>query len=205
MSRGGALWYRCFADVPGVGYLGDAQRRIRLPQRDAVPELNEFDFDGRHHTSLSWRTPSGSTSASPVHEIAFGDLAKESSAQVREVVLSALELPGEPMDYHFAMQHAAELLYKRRRTEPAFLPFVEWLAWFDARLVETHEALFRISENSAEYLSVFALDFLVDLHEREGYLHEALALAERFARFRPNDSTVIKLRERVAQLRTEYA
>ena len=31
-------------------------------------------------------------------------------------------------------------------------------------------------------LSVFALGFLVDLHEREGYLDEALALAQRFAR-----------------------
>lgn len=205
MGGGGALWYRCFAEVPGIGYPGDPQRRARLPQRDAVPELHEFDFDGKRTVSLSWSNPGGSSSASPVHGLTFGDFENESSSEVRERVLSALELPGEPMDYHFAMQHAAELLYKRRRTEPAFLPFVEWLAWFDVRLLETHEALFRISEDSPDYLSVFALDFLVDLHQREGYLHEALALAERFVRFRPRDPTLAKLRERVTLLRTEHA
>lgn len=204
MVRRRPIWYRRFADVPGVGYQGDDQRRSRLPERDLVPEVHEFDFDGTHSVSLSWTTRRGSSSASPVHELAFGDFAKESSAQVRERVLSALELPGEPMDYHFAMQGAAELFYGRRRTDPSFLPFVEWLAWFDARLVETHEPLFRVNEESSEYISVFALGFLVDFHEREGYLHEALQLAERFARFTPRVD-ISELRARVALLRSEHA
>lgn len=118
MSR--ATWYRRFADIPGVGYQGDAQRRSRLPDRDLVPEVNEYDFDGTRTISLSWTTPRGSSSASPVHELAFGDFSRESSAQVRERVLSALELPGEPMDYHFAMQGGAELLFERRRTDQLF-------------------------------------------------------------------------------------
>jgi hypothetical protein len=80
---------------------------------------------------------------------------------------------------------------------------VEWLAWYDVKLVEAHESLFRISPHRAEYLSVFAFDFLVELHEREGYLHEALALAERFAHFRVAAGTFGELRARVALLRSE--
>lgn len=204
MSRGGGIWFRRFAEVPGVGYQGDLQRRSRLADRDLVPEVHEFDFDGKKSISLSWTTRRGSSSASPVHELAFGDFASEASAAVQERVLNALELPGEPMDYHFAMQGAAELLFKRRRQEPSFLPFVEWLALFDARLVETHEALFRINADSSDFLKVFALDFLVDFHEREGYLHEALSLAERFARLRPRVD-ISELRARVQVLRTEHA
>lgn len=84
------------------------------------------------------------------------------------------------------------------------MPFVEWLAWFDARLVETHEELFRVNEHSTEYLSVFALGFLVDFHEREGFLREALVLADRFARFRPRVD-ISELRARVGLLQAEHA
>jgi hypothetical protein len=205
VRRGRGTWFRRFADVPSVGYPGDLQRRARLRDRDAVPEVHELDFDGERTVSLMWNTPDGSTSASPVHSLAFGDFRNESSEQARERVLSALELPGEIMDYHFAIQHVAELLYKRRRAEPQHLAFVEWLAWFDARLVEAHEPLFRISPESDEYLAVFAIDFIARLYEREGYLREALAFAERFARFRPRLDTVSELRARVAQLEAEHA
>ncbi len=204
MARSRGTWFRCFAEVPGVGYTSDPQRRARLRDRDAVPEVHSFDLGGERTTSLSWRTAEGSTSASPVHRLAFGDFGKESSEQARDRVLSALELPGEIMDYHFAIQHVADLLYKRRRAQPSQLALVEWLAWFDARLVEAHDHFFRISPGSDEYLSVFSLDFLVRLHQREGYLHEALALAERFARFRLRVDIVTELRARVAALQGEH-
>jgi hypothetical protein len=197
------VWYRCFAEVPGVGYQSDSERRAKLPERDATPQVQSFNFSGSRTTSLSWPTRTGSTSASPVHELAFGDYRKESSNQARERVLNALELPGELLDYHFAIQGIAELLYQRRRSEPGNLEFIEWLASWDARLVETHEQLFRVNQDGGGYFSVFAFSFLIDLHEREGYLHEALALAERFSRFRSSDP-VEKLRARVAQLRAEH-
>lgn len=202
--RSGGRWFRCFAEVPGVGYTGDAQRRARLPDRNVVPSVHEFAFDGEPTISLSWPTPEGSTSASPAHRLAFDDFRDEPTPLLRERVLNALELPGEVMDYHFALQTVAEALFRRRRREPLNLPLVEWLAHLDARLVETHEPLFRVSPQSEDYLSVFALDFLVRLHEREGFLHEALALAERFARFRPRFDTVSALRARVASLRAEH-
>lgn len=188
-----------------MGYQGDPARGSRLAERDAVPEVHEFEFDGRRRISLFWPTREGGSSASPVHRLAFENSRDEPSAKARERVLSALELPGELMDYHFAIQGVAELLYKRRRSEPQHLAFVEWLAWIDATLVEAYEEHFRVSPDTTDYLSVFALDFLVELHEREGFLVEALALAERFRRFSRRDGHVDQLAARVAGLRAEHA
>lgn len=108
------------------------------------------------------------------------------------------------MHYHFAVQGVAQLLFDRRRAEPQNLAFVEWLAWLDVRLVEAHERLFRSGPDSAEYLSVFAIDFLIDLHIREGFLREALAVSERFAHFRKRVDELAKLRARVALLGAEH-
>jgi hypothetical protein len=199
------MWFRCFAELPDIGYPGDTKRRSKLSDHKAVPDVHEFDHGGERVTSLTWKTRDGSGSASPVHHLAFADFKNESSEHARERVLSALELPGEVLDYHFAIQGVAELLYRRRRTEPGQLAFVEWLAQLDARLVETQESSFRISPDRDEYFRVFALDFLVELNEREGRIREALAFAERFARFRPNVDTTSRLRARVEQLRGEDA
>jgi hypothetical protein len=197
------VWFRCFAEVPGVAYTGDPQRRARLPDAKATPEVHTFDFEGRRSVSLSWTTRAGSSSASPVHSIAFGDHGDESSAAARERVLNALELPGEILDYHFAIQGVAQALHKRRRAEPEVLPFVEWLCWLDARLASAHERYFRITPEGDEYLRIFAFGFLVDLHTTEGYLHEGLAMAEQFARFMPAELS--ELRARVGRLREEHA
>jgi hypothetical protein len=205
MAGRGGTWFRCLAEVPGSGYPGDPARRSRLRERDAVPEVMTFSLGGERVVSLSWPSPEGRTSASPVHRLAFGDHQNESSAQARERVLTALELPGEIMDYHFAMQGVLDLLYKRRRAEPQHLPFVEWLAWLDVQLVEAHSKLFRISPGKEEYFAITAFDLLVGLYEREGYLHDALAAAERFVRFQRDTETVAELRARVAQLRAEHA
>jgi len=204
MRSSGRSWFRCFAEVPGVSYVSDQQRRARLLEHDAVPEVNEFTADGKRIVALMWTTPDGSTSASPAHRLVATCARHETSEQTRDRVLSALELPGEILDYHFALQGAAELLYRRRRTEPSCLSFVEQLAWLDVKLVESHEPLFHISENNDDYIHVLTFDMLVRLYEREGFLHEALAVAERFARFLPDDR-VGELRTRVSRLREEHA
>lgn len=200
----GVRWYRRLADIPGIGYAGDDARRARLPERDAKPRVQQFEFNGKQTSSLSWPTPGGGTSASPVHRLAFSARSEQSSApQLREDVLTALELPGEPSDYHFAMQHVADLLWKRKREEPEHLAFVEWVSWLDVRLVEAHPEAFKASPDREEYLAISAFHRLVDLYETEGFLRDALVAAERFARFRPAVD-ITELRARVARLDAEH-
>lgn len=205
MGLSNGTWFRCFAQVPGVGYQGDPTRRLRLAERDDVPQVYHSPIDGNTRISLKWPTPDGATSASPAHRLAFGDYRKETTFQARERLLNALELPGEITDYHFAIQGVIDALYAKRREEPAVLPFVEWFAFLDARLVETHEQYFRLDASVPEYYSIVAFELLPRLFEREGALREALALAERFARFARETNTVSELRARVARLDEELA
>jgi len=53
----------------------------------------------------------------------------------------ALELPGEPVDYHFLIQETCGLLYWRRREHPSFLAHVESLARWDVELVEAYSQM----------------------------------------------------------------
>lgn len=197
-------WFPRFADVPGVGYEGDLERRSRLPASNAVPIEDRLVLAGRRMATLSWRTDEGSTSASPAHQLAFGSWTDETSEAIRERVLNALELPGELSDYHFAIQGAAEALWKRRREEPTLIALVEWLCWCDVRLIEAHPSVIEIEPGKAQYYRVHAFERIVGLYQREGFLHEALAAAERFARFEPTDDVVTELRERVRQLGDEH-
>lgn len=199
----GTTWYRRLADIPGIGYAGDDALRARLPDRDAKPRVERFEFDGERTTTLSWRTSAGEGSTSPVQSLAHATRQNELSDEARARVLTALELPGEPGDYHFAIQGVADLLWDRRREEPQHLPFVEWLSWLDVRLVEAHPEAVRASPDKDEYFRITALHRLVDLYEREGFLREALAAAERFARFRPRVD-ISELRVRVARLNAEH-
>lgn len=196
-------WFRCYAEVPGAQYNGDPQRRARLPNRNAEPEAHKLQLRDRQVISLSWPIPGGATSASPAHELAHVTNSNESSQDARERVLNALELPGQVLDYHFAMQGVAELLFKRRRAEPQFLAFAEWLCWLDMNLVQANEASFRLTNDAPQLINVLAFDLLLDLYEREGFLLEAASLAERFARYLRED-TVMSLRKRVAGLHSEY-
>ena len=204
--RNDERWYRRFAEVPGLRYEGDLRLRSRLRARDAVPEVSRFDFDGQSSVSLMWpMIGGGSTGASPAHELAFGGW-DDPSDKIRERILSALELPGILSDYHFAIQSASEALWRRRREEPGQLAFVEWLCWWDVALIEAHPYVIEFEQDGKKrYFAVHAFDRIVGLYEREGFLHEALAAAERFAPFRPNIDTVSELRARVAKLREEHA
>src|SRR3954471_8694499 len=135
MDSPGSLWFRCFAEVPGVSYAGDPQRRARLPEANDVLEVDEYiDDDGKSQTYLTWSVAEGSTSASPAAR--FHEIDSVSSEQTRERVLSVLELPGEIKDYHHALQSAVSDLHERRGAEPTYLAFAEQLAWLDVKLVE---------------------------------------------------------------------
>jgi hypothetical protein len=89
----------------------------------------------------------------------------------------ALELPGEPTDYHILIERTAELLFWRRRERPDALDEVERLARVDVELIEAYPEI--IEFEPGRYYEVATFLRLVRLYEREGELREALKVAER--------------------------
>src|SRR5713101_7399102 len=187
-------WFRSLADIPRVGYeRNPSVDRTQLPGHDAVPKKEVFTTEGKRHEALVWSIPGGTSSASPAHQFTPQDT---STAGLLRYVGEVLELPGEASDYHFAIQRVIEDLWKRRREEPHVLPELERLCWLDVRLVEAvPEAIsYEQSDGSRHFVRVLAFSRLVYLYEREGFLHEALDVAERANRFEQGDSDAEQLR-----------
>lgn len=202
-------WFRRLAEVPGVGYAGNSSvDRRRLPGAHARPEVHTYEFDGKRHTSLSWPSSDGSTSASPAKSWTSpprrGE--QESDAALRQLH-EALELPGGLSDYHFAIQQCCEVLWQHRLQTPQVLQALEELCLLDIRLIESYPEIIRFEnrDTTVQYATVRAYGILIRLYEREGYLHEALDLAKREGRFRPDETRahVEELQRRIAALSEE--
>ena len=119
-----------------------------------------------------------------------------------------LELPGEPSDYHFAIQGAAGALWARRAAEPEVLAWFEHLSWLDLRLVQAVPDAVRDEFAGAhpgrqEFFSVSAFHSLISLYSREGLLQEALEVAQLAQRFGQGEDALADLEERFAALRAE--
>jgi hypothetical protein len=201
-------WFQRFGDIPGVSYATPVGiDRRRLPSADARPQVHTYD--GERH--LSWPGGEGSgiisTSASPAHERAFGtDLAGMSTAAALQHLGETLELPGEPTDYHFAIQNVLEALWKRRRTEPAVLGTVEQLAWLDLSLAQARpDAVSTDIHGERKFYAVLAFQYLITLYERDGALREALEVAELAVRYQQQQAKRDELVGRVTALDTEEA
>lgn len=194
-------WYRRLADIPGIGYAGDATLAARLPERLATPKVQRFEDLS---SSLWWTTRGGSGSSSPAREFSHTERGPETTQELRGRVLTALELPGEPMDYHFILQDAGEHLWKRRVEQPQDLALAEWFWWLDVRLMEAHAEMMRISPDKDEFLTAYAFERIVGFYLREGHIEDALAASERFARFRPRHD-LSELRARVERQQSEHA
>jgi hypothetical protein len=200
-------WFRRLADVPGVGYTVDARvKRSTLAGHDAVPKLSNYVFEGKRLESLMWSTANGETSQSPASLHASG-LSQPRTAQSTGALLQrlceVLALPGTTSDYHFAIQSCIGELWKRRYQEPEQLSEIERLCWLDIRLIEARpEAITFERGGESHFFSVAAFGYLIDLYRNEGFLHEALNVAERGVRL--NQKTpVAELRERLARLNAE--
>jgi hypothetical protein len=199
-------WFRRLAEIPGVQYnTPQGINRLHLPDHNLVPELHSYDFDGRRHESLYWQTREGSTSASPAHSWQTKSRPGESSAQTAlRQLYETLELPGEPSDYHFAIQNCNETLWKYRREEPWVVEHIEWFCWLDIQLLEAcPEAITFDREGEIQYANVLAFYRLISLYEKEGYLTEALEVARRAVRFNQSQPDFESLQERIAQLEAE--
>lgn len=201
-------WFRRLADVPGVGYTGDAQvKRSTLPGHDTVPRLRVYtSFEGKRQESLFWPAPTGETGQSPA-SLHVGGVSSQRlvdpSGALLQSLHEVLELPSIASDYHFAIQRCVEELWKRRRQEPGLLSEVERLCWLDLRLVEARpETIAYERDGNVEFAGVLAFGHLIELYSREGFLNEALDVAERGARLNQN-TPVMELRERLARIEAE--
>lgn len=197
-------WYRRLADVPGVSYAGSSTvDRTKLDGHDFEPEVHEFEFDGKVHRSLSWPSAGGdSTSASPVHQRAFGGDKASTHVELRRLE-ETLELPGELSDYHFAIQGTAQTVFDGRRQDFSFLEEVERLCLLDITLIEAHP---KVAEyEPGKFFRVVGYELLMRLYEGEGYFAEALEVAERSARLGQEYALdrAERLRSRLADLAAE--
>jgi hypothetical protein len=200
-------WFQRFGDIPGVSYSTPASiDRRRLPGANARPQVHTFD--GERH--LSWPGGEGSgvvsTSASPAHQRGGTDLAGISTAAALQHLGETLELPGEPTDYHFAIQSVLQALWKRRRTEPTVLMTVEQLAWLDLSLAQARpDAVSTDIHGERRFFAVLAFQYLITLYERDGALREALEVAELAVRYEQQQAKRDELVGRVTALDLEEA
>ena len=197
-------WYRRLADVPGVGYApAVGVNRKKLKGNDLVPEVRAFSLDGKKHESLSW---AGGGSQSPAKEHTAASPRETSVAAALKHLAEVLELPGEPADYHFALQGCVESLHRQRRDDPAVYAEIERLCWLNIRLLEACPSAVEF-ENGGEtrYFRILAFAYLVGLYSQEGFLKEALEVAERGARFKQEGLGAEELRLRLARVVAEDA
>ena len=198
-------WFRRLADVPNVDYSGSpGVERSRLAGHNATATLNRFTFDGKQHENLTWKTREGETSACPASQWQATPRPGETPAQTAlRQVYERVELPGDLSSYHFVIQQAIGELWRFRTQEPWVLEEIEKLCWLDIRLITRSVKEFQRDDGSL--LTIYAFDRLLTLFEREGYLHEALQLAEFAVKLGADEGLAEKLRERVTILDAEAA
>ena len=201
------MWFRRLAEVPGVPYAGSPHvDPARLPGRDLRPVVETYELDdGDTYSNVRWSEPGGEASLSPASRHAHKEEASGlSSGALLRRLEEALELPGEPRDYHFAMVTYCEEAYKRRRDNPDVLEEVERFCIADIGLVEAHP---EAAQNAAdEFYRIPSYGRLVILYEREGFLREALDVAERgLTHGQDLGPKVEELRARVSDLEAEDA
>ena len=201
-------WYARFAEVPGVSYTGSPSvQRTRLPGHNLKPDVRRSDVDDRHREFLWWTHGDGtSSSASPARNWLAQPLpADVAPAAILQHLYEALELPGVASDYHFAIQGCFERLWGQRRTHPWILREIEKLCWLDIRLLEALPDTLRHeqTDGTSFYARSIAFERLIHLYERNGYLAEALDVAQRATRFHADDTILRPLQERLARLEAE--
>ncbi|WP_204046934.1 hypothetical protein [Microbispora siamensis] len=174
-------WYARMADVPGIGFTGSpGVNRDHLPETRIRPR--------EEYGSLWWPTASGTTSASPAHNRAFGDMRTLDTDTLIRWVWEGLELPGSASDYHFLLQNAVGQFWARRRTAPAGLHFVEVFAQLDLLLIEAVPQVVLINDKnpSLGFVRISSVATWINLLHAEGALRDALSVSRRMQRFGDN-------------------
>jgi hypothetical protein len=201
-------WYRRLAELPGLRYDGSSGvDRRRLRGRNAVPQVQKFrDFEDRPSESLWWPASDGKGggSASPAQQHGMDPQQDAPVSAVLRRVYETLELPGEPSDYHFALMGAYERLWARRREAAGLLEEVEKLCLLDVRLIEARPDIVTDERGGKTmFLRVPAFGRLIFMYEREGFLREALEVAELASRFDQEQQRLTDMHVRLARLEGE--
>jgi len=200
-------WFERLADVPGVSYKSSpAVSRTQLPGHDSVPQKREPNFtEGQEHFLMWPGADDGSTtSASPASQHASERLSEaQDLGSVLLGVYEVLELPGQLSDYHFAIQNACKIIFRRRREDLGLLEEVERLCWLDLELLEVHPQVAEYEPR--KFFRVLAYERLASLYETEGDFAKALEVAERGIRLGQEHLTLQaeRLRARLAELEAE--
>lgn len=203
-----SIWYNRFADIPGIQYTTPAGiRRPDMPKRFLTPERHVYEWDGRTHSSLSWKDDEGETSASPAMRWPpDDDPPRPAPSLILQRLYETLELPGIPSDYHFALLRAYGELASHARRAPDLFADVERLCLLDIELLEAlPEIVGELDNPEQPAIRVPAFDHLIRLYERNGLLDDALAMARRGAALGQGTDDVERLEERIAALQAEDA
>ncbi len=200
-----AAWFRRYLEIPGVWLPeGPSVDRTTLRGHKAVPEINDYEFDGKRRISLMWPMPGGSTSASPASEWKRSPRRGESEAETDiRWLFERLELPATPEEYLWFLNEGISGLLTHRRDHPWVLPLVERLCLAAADFLEAHPEILGedASPEGSRYVSVFAN--LLNLYGSNGYLREARAVAERARRFGHHAHVLDEIEARARALAAE--
>jgi hypothetical protein len=193
------------AAIRGVGYSGQPQIDPKLlPGYGATLRFCK-NLNENGEMCVTWELPDGTVVTSQSPAVSHGSFSgRQDWTDVLRQVYEVLQLPGSTADYHFALLRAYELLWARRRQSPEVLPHIEYLCLLDIALVENRpEAIRHTNGTEVVTARVPAFAYLTRLYEREGFLDEALAIARRAAALDQGDSDVVRLVEKVRELRSE--
>lgn len=169
-----AKWYTGARDL-GLQYEGPHVDRTRLPGVNSRPEVHRSEFEGKVRESLWW----GNTSQSPAS--AYSSTESKNPSRVIQRCYEALELPGTSSDYHFVVLGALASAWSERRRQPDLYEEVEKLALLDIQIIERGPS--DDPEMDLRTVSQPAFDRLVELYRGEGYLEDAIIIADRASRF----------------------
>lgn len=195
-------WYRKLADIPGVNYQSCPKvNRSRLPWHNLKPKIDHYDFRGELREDLTWPYRDGESSQSPVSRHGPNITEYQSPQVLLQYLYEALELPGKGVDYYDAIEHCIHRLWEVQRRRPEVLNEIEKLCWLGIRLVEAPPNITWVG--TFVWPCHFVFSYLSDLYASNGYLAEALDVAQRMQRFLSNKNDVNSLRERLARIEAD--
>jgi len=117
-----------------------------------------------------------------------------------QAVWEALELPATPEDYYRIIEAAIERLQRRVLDEPEVLNSIEPLAWLQLQLLVS---IPHVVVHDGYVWSVVAFETLVRLYEDEGFVADAMKVAEMAGKFGTGEGQRELLRARIDAIRSE--